>query len=96
MRTQNINLKEFLSSMGVSVPLHIPEVPDIPPFTKFSRLSRYKVSAPPTYKHLHNNATIKNESTTNIVSTKKNLVDILKTVNSCYIFVRNKHLHIFV
>ena len=37
MLTHNLMRKKILASMGVSVPLNIPEVPDIPFVTNFSK-----------------------------------------------------------
>ena len=60
----------MIASMDVSMTLHIPElldikVPDIPPVTNFYKMLGYKDSTPPTYRHLHYNSIIQNESTTN-------------------------------
>ena len=60
----------MLAYMDVSVSLHITEVPeikvpDIPPVTNFYKTLGYKDSTPPTYRHLHYNSIIQNESTTN-------------------------------
>ena len=43
--------------MGISMPIHIPELPDIelpdiPHISNFSKISIPYVSAPPTYQHL--------------------------------------------
>ena len=82
--------------MGVFVPLNITEVPGIPPVTNFYKTSGYKDSYPPTYQNLHHNAIIQNESIINNFSPKKYLVDLLKVVNYCHIFVRKKLLQIFI
>ena len=43
MRTQTLMFKEMLVNMGVSTPIHIPqlpdiEIPDISPITNFSKM----------------------------------------------------------
>ena len=81
MRIQNRMWKEMLDYVGVYMPLHIPELPDIelpdtPIIPNFYEMYSYYDSAPPTYQHLHHNAIIQKDSTTNTDSPTKDLVDL--------------------
>ena len=53
MRTQDLVLKQTIASVGVNVPLHIPDVTDIEYPTKMSTTSTYDITHPPTYERLH-------------------------------------------
>ena len=41
MRTQDLVLKQTIASVGVNVPLHIPDVTDIPSLPKIYTTSEY-------------------------------------------------------
>ena len=53
MHHHNQILKQVLSAMCDSVPLHIPDVPDIPSLRETSTLLEAYVTHPPTNEHLH-------------------------------------------
>ena len=44
-------LKQILSTVGVNIPLHIPDVPDFASFTNISTTSTSDITHPPTYEH---------------------------------------------
>ena len=70
MRTQNLMLKHMLASIGVTVPLQIPDVPDIPSLTKFSTNSESNETHPPTYDHPHRTLLIQNKSKKHMFHTR--------------------------
>ena len=95
MCTQGLIFKEMLVNIGVSMPIHIPNVPDIKlhdikSITNFYKMSGYIDSAPPTYNHLHHTSIIQKESTTNTVSPNKYFVALLKMVTATNIYGRKK------
>ena len=53
MRSQNIMLNKIIATVGVNLPLHIPDVPDISSLTNISKNSTSKISHKPTYEHIH-------------------------------------------
>ena len=53
MRSQNIMLKQIIASVGVNVPLHIPDVPDIASIKNISTNSTSNVTYTTTYERLN-------------------------------------------
>ena len=53
MCSHNLVLKQILATVGVNVPLHIPDIPDIESLTNISTTSKSDITHPPTYEHFH-------------------------------------------
>ena len=95
MRTQNIMLKHVISSIGVTVPLHLPNVPDIPSITYISTTSAYNEIHPTTYEHLHRTLQTQNQSKNKTITYKKYLMAIIIMVNVCHLLGRKKLVKVF-
>ena len=67
-------LNKVLSSAGVNIPLHIPDVPDIAYLTNISTTSTYNVTHPPTYDRLHRNLLPEKEGESKLAPYKKYLM----------------------
>ena len=63
-------LKNMLSSIGVTVPPHIPDVLDISYFTKITTNLAYDETNPTTHGYFHRDLLIKNESKNKTVTYK--------------------------
>ena len=95
MRTQNLMLNQILASVGVNVPLYIPDVPAIASLTKISTTSASNETHPPTYEHLHRPLITQNQSKNKLVPYKKYLMSILSMVNSNLQLGRQKLVQVF-
>ena len=53
MQTQKLMSKKILATIGVNIPLHIPDVTDIAYLTIISTTSTSNITHPHTYEHIH-------------------------------------------
>ena len=83
-------LNKILASIGVDVPLHIPDVPDIPYFIKISTTSAYNQTHPSTYEHLHRTLITQNVSKNKLVPYLKYLMSLIQMKNSNRLLWRQK------
>ena len=94
--SQNIMLKLILATVGVNVPLHIPDVPDIPFLTNISTSSTSDMPYPPTYEHLHRHLIPKKDGNNELVPYKKYLMSLITSVSSNFQLGILKLIQIFL
>ena len=75
-------LKQILASIGVNVPLHIPDVPDILARTNISTTSTSNITHPPKYERLHRYLLPEKEVKNKLVPYKKYLMSLITIVTS--------------
>ena len=82
IRGQNLMLKQILTTSGVNIPLHIPDVPGISSLTRFSTSSTFDRPHPPTFEHPHRHLLPKNDGKNELVPYKKYLMSLINSVIS--------------
>ena len=96
MHSQNLTQNQILASVGDNSPLHIPGVPDIASITNISTSSTYNITHPLTYKPLHRHLIPEKEGNNKLVPYTKDLMSLIKIVNSNLQFGRPKLMQIFI
>ena len=96
IRSQNLMLRQILATVGVNVPLHIPDVPDIPYLQSFSTSSTSDIPHSPTYDHLHRNLLPKKDGKNELVPYKKYFMSLITSVISNCQSGRPKLIQIFI
>ena len=89
-------LKQILSTAGVNIPLHVPDVPDISSLTNISRTSTFDIIHPPTYEHLYRNLIPEKEGKKKMVPCKKYLMSLITFMNSDSQLGRPKLIQIYI
>ena len=89
-------LKQILATIGVNVPLHIPDITDIASITNISTNSPSDITNPPTYEHLHRNLLPEKGWKEKLVPYKKYLMSFITIVNSNHQLGRPKLIQIFL
>ena len=79
--SQNILLKQILATVGVNVPLYIPDGPDIASPANISTTSTSDIPHPPTYEHLHRHFLPKKDGKNELVPYKKYFMSLLTIVS---------------
>ena len=80
IRSQNLMLKQLLSTAGVNVSLHIPDVPDISSITDISTSSISNMPHPPTFEKLPRNLLPKKDGKNELANYKKYLMSLIRSV----------------
>ena len=80
--SQNIMLKQLLSTAGVNVSLHIPDVPGISSLTDISTSSTSDMPPPLTLEELPNNLLPKKDGKNELVVYKKYFTSLIDNVMS--------------
>ena len=81
MRSHNLMLKQILDTVGVNVPLQIPDVPDIASLTNIYTTSTSDMPHPPTYDHIQRHLLPTNDGKNELVPNKKYLMSLITIVN---------------
>ena len=80
--SQNLMLKQLLSTAGVNLSLHIPDVSDISSVTDISTTSTSDMPHPPTFEHLNSHLLPKKDGKNELVRYKKYLMSLISSAIS--------------